>query len=705
MGLWIYGAGNNGTAHWEPEPDNGRGTWSILSSYIITLTLCVYTSLHINIPAPKSSTVSILRVKFFLVLVGLLTPEVLVFNALEQWTFAHSITAKIRKARGGEKAERLPRRILRWLRLSFRKEQDGSCKNEACSILLRFAFAVLLRAPVWALPSSMFAYDKWRSLESETVLSRFQSLSFHALKDVCRVSSLQQSGSIKGHEGLLFEQLLLLRAFIPLPRLPRRLHLTWNVQERLPSVADNDPWAKATVVHGFYIAMGGFTLDVSQDASPRVWPRNVDCLTLGSGVVTECLISSDQDIRQIIPFVSEAYINDKNKANKLAKLIVCIQATWFCTQCIARLIQRLPISLLELNTFAHSICALLIYALWWKKPLDIEEATSISTRQSKTIRDLAAFCWSSNTNNLAHLQQTFDLPPPCWKNVWNFFWKIYRVAHQRKPLNDADISEPQYHRTIKDFPRRLKISNFERLSPHPELPQRFQHSEWDACDWVSTSPPVFSLKRNQKIPTTSLYVAPEWSSVEIDDVLLERLKTMEQIKTSSKLGVYKQITCLPDLLLFREPDFSDWSRANEFSPNSESLRLGTMLGIACSGLFYGGLHLTGWGSATIQTPVEQLLWTISAFTVTFGGIFGVLQLFAFSFIFDRLNPGKIGSQICALFPVLIGCCSALLYLGSRVFLLFEVFRSLAFVDQQIYQTTNVSQYSLRFSSLASQPSK
>jgi hypothetical protein len=29
--------------------------------------------------------------------------------------------------------------------------------------------------------------------------------------------------------------------------------------------------------------------------------------------------------------------------------------------------------LLELNTFAHAVCALAIYIAWWNKPLDVEE--------------------------------------------------------------------------------------------------------------------------------------------------------------------------------------------------------------------------------------------------------------------------------------------------------------------------------------------
>lgn len=42
-------APENNTAYWKEGP-NGRGTFSILSTCLITLSLCVYTSLHLNIP-------------------------------------------------------------------------------------------------------------------------------------------------------------------------------------------------------------------------------------------------------------------------------------------------------------------------------------------------------------------------------------------------------------------------------------------------------------------------------------------------------------------------------------------------------------------------------------------------------------------------------------------------------------------------------
>jgi hypothetical protein len=62
--------------------------------------------------------------------------------------------------------------------------------------------------------------------------------------------------------------------------------------------------------------------------------------------------------------ISKKYLQDKSKANGLAKTLVCLQASWFCVQCLVRVGQALPVTLLEINTFAHSVCALLVYILW-----------------------------------------------------------------------------------------------------------------------------------------------------------------------------------------------------------------------------------------------------------------------------------------------------------------------------------------------------
>ena len=54
-----------------------------------------------------------------------------------------------------------------------------------------------------------------------------------------------------------------------------------------------------------------------------------------------------------LPNVPEGDIADKSKANDLAKFLVVLQASWMLLQVLGRLIARLPVTLLEVNTVAH----------------------------------------------------------------------------------------------------------------------------------------------------------------------------------------------------------------------------------------------------------------------------------------------------------------------------------------------------------------
>ena len=94
--------------------------------------------------------------------------------------------------------------------------------------------------------------------------------------------------------------------------------------------------------------------------------------------------------------ISKQDIEDKSKADGLAKTLVCVQALWFCVQCVSRIAQKLPITLLELNTFAHSLCALSVYILWWHKPLATERATSLHISNPKWIQNWASLRYNNS---------------------------------------------------------------------------------------------------------------------------------------------------------------------------------------------------------------------------------------------------------------------------------------------------------------------
>lgn len=64
--------------------------------------------------------------------------------------------------------------------------------------------------------------------------------------------------------------------------------------------------------------------------------------------------------------INERTIDDKSKADVLAKGLVCSQVLWMLLQCLARKTAGYPLTILEIHTFVHVLCALGMYILWFK---------------------------------------------------------------------------------------------------------------------------------------------------------------------------------------------------------------------------------------------------------------------------------------------------------------------------------------------------
>ncbi|KAK0714480.1 hypothetical protein B0H67DRAFT_467533, partial [Lasiosphaeris hirsuta] len=137
------------------------------------------------------------------------------------------------------------------------------------------------------------------------------------------------------------------------------------------SKAKNYEW---TIVHSYFALMRGYEVRIEpadQNFLPRT--RVLDEEREGLRLIAEGFQALAQNFPDLIPDQPREKIDNKSKGDAIAKNLVCFQAVWFCAQCFARLGQRLGISLLELNTLGYALCALLIYCLWWNKPLDVRE--------------------------------------------------------------------------------------------------------------------------------------------------------------------------------------------------------------------------------------------------------------------------------------------------------------------------------------------
>jgi hypothetical protein len=78
-----------------------------------------------------------------------------------------------------------------------------------------------------------------------------------------------------------------------------------------------------------------------------------------------------------LPKITKKEIGDKSKADRLAKTIAGSQAAWLVAQVIARGVQHLPVTLLELSTVALISCTTATAFFWFQKPLGVETPTDV----------------------------------------------------------------------------------------------------------------------------------------------------------------------------------------------------------------------------------------------------------------------------------------------------------------------------------------
>jgi len=87
----------------------------------------------------------------------------------------------------------------------------------------------------------------------------------------------------------------------------------------------------------------------------------------------------------IITDTHEEHILDRAESSGLSKALLIVQVAWFCTNCVSRLNQRLPLSLLEVSTAAHAFCTLLTYFVWWSKPANVAAPTIMRGKAAREV--------------------------------------------------------------------------------------------------------------------------------------------------------------------------------------------------------------------------------------------------------------------------------------------------------------------------------
>ena len=84
------------TVGWQPDP-NGRGTFTLVSSCVLTLIICVYSAMHLNVPPRHESIIQFWVRNIRWALLGIFGPELVVFIAWKQYLSAKSLVRRAQR--------------------------------------------------------------------------------------------------------------------------------------------------------------------------------------------------------------------------------------------------------------------------------------------------------------------------------------------------------------------------------------------------------------------------------------------------------------------------------------------------------------------------------------------------------------------------------------------------------------------------------
>lgn len=415
---------------------------------------------------------------------------------------------------------------------------------------------------------------------------------------------------------------------------------------------ERSPW---TMACAYYVAMGGVVLPTRTELSAKPLMADQPTLTV---TTMESLIRRLPDM---VPSLVADDIAKFNKSSSITKTIICAQATWFCAQTIARLVQKEDISLLELNTLVHCACAFLMYGLWWHKPYDVTLHTTLAGRAATAL-------------TAAHMLGA----------------RLETITPKNKPLVTQTQGDPYY---------------MVLTAVGVETPLAVTMARWtlqDASMARSKQDVVVTLCDGDLVPGTRFRV------------MLAPLERRSAVRLGVYQGTLDALKVLWDSL--QHPDSQQVRRfledftirpRNMAQTRIENFRIDDLYGrafgvaiaiLAITNTVYGSLHAIPWYYG-FSSPAESWLWRLSVVWIACYGPFIALSS-GLAFVIRRLGRRTFGGPKArklrngilkvggyGIFLPATGVC-----ILARCFLIVECFVALPSSPETVYNVPSWSAY-------------
>ncbi|KAF1971575.1 hypothetical protein BU23DRAFT_600136 [Bimuria novae-zelandiae CBS 107.79] len=420
-----------------------------------------------------------------------------------------------------------------------------------------------------------------------------------------------------------------------------------------------------------------------------------------------------------LPEIDEGQVLDKSKADGLAKFLVVLQAGWMIVQTLARVHQKLPVTLLEINTMGHVVCAFALYGLWWSKPLDIKDPTVLVDEewQDRFIALMwmcSPICW--HENDFISEIRCLQYLSPAERNAPDKAPSINtEMNSNNSPSSPVDSKPQKTHFSVGSIAAQDPIKfigpleKFEvvRTDTKPLDHDVIYHTHGQQSFKVAKEHEVF-FKRQQRhhgLQHSPVYCRRalkdcdfhgdlsdaaikrwELANLAVDDLwhaCQTRPEYTEYFFTTATIGRFVG-ECV--YVIGRVPNFPGLSYLGSVNVHRDSLKSV----VAFAGSAYGGLHLSAWNDF-FPTQAERWLWVSCALATGVSGILLAAFFLATQKVraFERLEHFIRNSKVVRWTSASI---ITPLFLTARIFIVVEAFISLRRQPKDVYKTPEWSEY-------------
>ena len=197
-----------------------------------------------------------------------------------------------------------------------------------------------------------------------------------------------------------------------------------------------------------------------------------------------------------LPAITEKEIQDRSKGDGLSKVLAVGQTSWYILQVIARHFEGLVVTKIELITTALAVLNIVIYFLWWNKPLDVRCSIPVPLLDIlKPEEERVVFEISSNARSIAELQDSKNGPhsteyigvlPSLLPHSSKYSFRVAdtlrlytKLAHRKSLIKSQfDRMALWYWTVLNDQhkPRLQRVVFFHRLLPNTSISHPPSHN-------------------------------------------------------------------------------------------------------------------------------------------------------------------------------------------------------------------------------------